>query len=270
MAELPTPGAPVQLLPRPNSDQMLLLSEEAITRIDPETWKPIDTIDLPVKASHMALSGDGRRAFVAAAKKGQCAVIDLEQGKLVTEVGSGRDSVKVGKTAAITAFNVLAILAGGNPIGGESARPTVALTHDDRHLLVLNQRTNDVTILDATDLTVKKKISTGKGSYALLSSQSGEYHYVLADNHLAVIPSADPAATQKYEIKQQGDRLIVFVDENRGELWIPSKSTLEVFHLATGEPKATVEGVPRPSFILTSLEAGLEPTYTVLDTPIFW
>jgi DNA-binding beta-propeller fold protein YncE len=197
----------------------------------------------------MVLSGDGRRAYVAAQEKGRCMVVDLERGRYVTTLDSGRDGVKAGQVVG-KALEWLFFFVDDIPPGPlASARPTVALTGDDRHLLILNRRTDDVTVYDTAELKVKDMIATGSGSRALIASSTGQYHYVLASDHLTVFPDADPATASNHLVRQKG-RLNVFVDEERGELWVPAKSALEIFGLSTGEPKATVEGISRPSFIV--------------------
>jgi len=258
--ELATRGRPTQVLHVPGSDQLLVLSRRAIMRVDRGEWKSLETISLPGQAAQMVLSADGRRGYVAEADKGRCMVVDLERGRFLTVLDSGRDSVKTGQAVGKALEWLLFFVDDLPPAPIASARPTVALTHDDRHLLILNQRTDDVTVYDTAELKVKDKVATGKGSRALISSNSGEYHYVLSNEHLTVFPDADPTSASNHWIRQKG-RLNVFADEQRGELWVPGKSAVEIFELSTGEPKTTVEGIARPSFVVRWPEEASRPQF---------
>ena len=70
---------------------------------------------------------------------------------------------------------------------------------------------------------------------------------MLARRELTVIRDGDPPVADSYELAQTTR---VFYNKPRDEIWFPRKKGFDLFSLSTGEPLTTVDGLPRPLFLL--------------------
>ena len=104
-----------------------------IAIVDPKTAKVVKRISTNRDVSHMvASSPDGKRAWVSSIAGGSVTVIDLAEGKIVTDIPTGK--------------------------GAEG----VAVTPDGREVWVANRGANTLSVIDASSLKVVATIEAGE------------------------------------------------------------------------------------------------------------
>ena len=117
-------------------DGRLLVTAEGtreLAIVDPKTAKVVKRISTNRDVSHMvASSPDGKRAWVSSIAGGSVTVIDLGEGKIVTDIPTGK--------------------------GAEG----VAVTPDGREVWVANRGANTLSVIDATSLKVVATIEAGE------------------------------------------------------------------------------------------------------------
>jgi len=274
-----TAGRPLRIHSVPGSTEILLHSVYALTLIDTETWKVIRTTPLPFDIVQMLKSPDGTRAYLAGGD-GRFSAVDLSTGKLAPTQSSGRKGVKArqaaGRAAATAGIVVLTIVFGAAAIasgdldsvfdmagdlvssaGGRSRvinlradTSVLGLSPDGRRLLVLNRRTNDVTVVDTAEWKILEKIPTGHESQSILPSPDGTQHYVLAGTRLSTIEAGETVAVKSHEIDEQRGTRTIFVLRERNEFWLLGNRGMDVFELDSGELKKSVYNLPRPMLVL--------------------
>jgi YVTN family beta-propeller protein len=178
---------PLFLRVSPNRERLYVVSEKALTSVDlPSLSRLGSSVLKPAGISlatsqtgkstvkELSISRDGKRGYVLYAQSSKLGILDLEAGKLVAEIGTGRGGVKFGKllgAVALTAASYAAGSAGasasGSPVffynvyGVAPANTALVTTLDEKHVYVLNTNSNDVTIVDAETRTVVTKIGVG-------------------------------------------------------------------------------------------------------------
>jgi len=117
-------------------DGRLLVTTEGtreLAVVDPKTAKVVKRISTNRDVSHMvASSPDGKRAWVSSIAGGSVTVIDLAEGKIVTDIPTGK--------------------------GAEG----VAVTPDGREVWVANRSANTLSVIDSASLKVVATIEAGE------------------------------------------------------------------------------------------------------------
>ncbi|MBZ5498670.1 MAG: beta-propeller fold lactonase family protein [Acidobacteriia bacterium] len=119
--------------------------------------------DLYKSPIQMALSGDGRRLFVACENSGEVLVIDTAVRRVVSSMRTGR-----------------------NPFG-------VALSPDESRLYVSNRWDDNVTVFNVGTMEVIGLIPVGDDPHGLVTDETGRYLFVanLGTDDVSVINTAD-------------------------------------------------------------------------------
>ncbi|PYQ15107.1 MAG: hypothetical protein DMF80_10690 [Acidobacteria bacterium] len=154
--------------------------------------------DDPGPAKELALSPDGKRAFVLYEKSSKLLVLDLDKEETVAMVTTGRGGIKFMKTlgaAALTAASYYAADRQASRSGGGlfyydvyqvgRAVTSIVVRPDSRFVYVLNTQSGDVTVADSANGQVVDKLAGGGSGLRLLPG--GKRVAVLASDQLKLI-----------------------------------------------------------------------------------
>ncbi|MFQ5768448.1 MAG: YncE family protein, partial [Acidobacteriota bacterium] len=147
-------------------------TRKALLEVDPDEGRIIRTMDTGQETSHMvAVTPDGRRAFVANIRSGSVTALDLEKGirLAIIPTGSGAEGIAVtpdGREVWVTnrdADTVSVIDTGSlrilKTLPSLSFPIRAKATPDGRHVLVSNARSGEVAVFNADSLEEEHRIS---------------------------------------------------------------------------------------------------------------
>jgi DNA-binding beta-propeller fold protein YncE len=196
--------------------------------------------DDPGPAKELALSPDGKRAFVLYEKSSKLLVLDLDQEDSVAMVTTGRGGIKFMKAlgaAALTAASYYSAQqqAGSGGVffydvyGIGRAVTSVVVRPDSRFVYVLNTQSGDVTAVKADNGEVVEKMAGGGNGLRLFPG--GKRMAVLADDLLKLI---DLDANQKGpELPMNNLRSVMPTPDELGVLAV-TDSEVVLLDAATG------------------------------------
>ncbi len=125
--------------------------QKALIVVDVESGTVVQAVDTAQDVSHMvAMTPDGKRAFVANIGSGSMTAIDLEKGERVANIETGD--------------------------GAEG----ITVTPDGKHVWVTNRAEDTISILDANTLEVVKKVDCG--SFPIRAKATPDGKWVLVTN----------------------------------------------------------------------------------------
>ncbi len=156
-------------------DVVYVVGEKAVTLVDPGTLKPTATIplakgdddlvdddDLPTE---LAVSPDGKRAFIHYGIHHKVVVLDLEAHRAVGSAKTGRGGKKLFGNVMGGMFGIAGFLAAGYSPWAFTAPTMLAVGPDGRFAYAINTQTKDVTVVDGKTADAVEMI--GGGGYAL-------------------------------------------------------------------------------------------------------
>lgn len=136
-----------------------MVGEKAVTLVDPVALKVVggiplakgdkelvDDDDLPTE---MAVSPDGKRAFVLYGVHNKVVVLDLEAKKAVGMTKTGRDGRKLFGNLMGAMYGLAGYWAAGYSPRGFATPLMLAVRPDGRFAYAINSQTKDVTVVDA-------------------------------------------------------------------------------------------------------------------------
>jgi len=158
----------------PGTDTIVVTAEaeRKLLLIDVESGELLDAIDTDQEISHMvAITPDGRRAFVPNIGSGTVSVIDLEERRLIEVVrtGDGAEGVAVHPTRAevwvtnrsddtVTVMDTETLEIEAT-IDCPAFPIRIAFTPDGGNALVSNARTGDVAVIDVQTRSIMERIN---------------------------------------------------------------------------------------------------------------
>jgi len=224
-ATLKVVASPLFLTFAPHHDWLYVMGRRGLSRIDPLAMRAMGEIPLepaganvsaadrpqdrlqivpggmwlassPHLMSELALSGDARRGFVLYEGSNRLSVLDLEGGKVIGSVTTGRGSRKLLKNLGAVALSVGVDYALYGPssdsywhdvwyLSPAPPKTSVAIRPDGRFAYVLNTLTNDVTIVDADTAAVVDKVPATGHTLTLLTG--GTALAVIDEHELTVV-----------------------------------------------------------------------------------
>jgi DNA-binding beta-propeller fold protein YncE len=187
-------------------DVVYVVGEKAVTLVDPGAPKPTGTIPLakgsdPVVddddvPTALAVSADGKRAFIHYGLHNKVVVLDLETNRTVGSTKTGRGGKKLFGNIMGVMYGRLGDLVTG--YGWAFAGPTMlAVRPDGRFAYAINSQTKDVTVVDANTAEAVEKI--GGGGYAL-KILSGGALAVVSGGKLQLVDTAQNVKTAELDL----------------------------------------------------------------------
>lgn len=230
---------------------ILVLSQTTprLTALDSTTHAVRGSLDLDAGAANLAVSPDGRRAYVAHADKSKVAVIDLAgwrrepdfrvpgspfglavsaDGKLYVGNWNGDDVIELDATSG-------AMLRSAR-IGKAPAH--LAITPDQKQLVAVAREANTVVIIDGATFAPRATLAVERAPFALAVSPDGTRAFVanaqagsvsVVDLQKAVVTATTRVGAMPYGVAFTGDgRLALVTNQQSGTVSI----------LGDGQPQA--------------------------------
>lgn len=134
-------------------------------------------ISIPDKSDNAIINDSGDLLYYTQASGSNVGLVDFSKNQFINAEKTGRSDVKFGQfigtflSAALTAPSGVSIY----PTNGlQFSKNFLMLSNNEKWLFALNVKTDDVTIFNATDLSDKKIISTGKKTFQMIQFQNSE------------------------------------------------------------------------------------------------
>ena len=192
----------------PKVRRLYVLADRHITTLSLPELTPVGTVPARsgIAATELTISPDGARALMLN-DGGYVAVVDLEAGKELDSIRTGRTSALLLNTALAAIQTELSKSAGQREAAQKNQSyysyteyslkdpsPSMALRPDGRFAYVLNNQTKDVTIIDPGNATVVEKI--GGAGFDIQFLGAGAVVAILSES---VIRLLDAASNKKLE-----------------------------------------------------------------------
>jgi DNA-binding beta-propeller fold protein YncE len=219
-------------------DVVYVVGEKAVTLVDPGALKATATIplakgndglveddDLPTE---LAVSPDGKRAFIHYGIHNKVVVLDLEANRAVGATKTGRGGKKLFGNLMGGMFGIAGFLAAGYSPWAYTAPAMLAVRPDGRFAYAINVQTKDVTVVDG--ITAETAEMIGGGGYALKILGGGAMAVVSGDK-IQIVDTVRNTKTAELELPElrrlavspdgahavaMARRLVVLID-GRGE-----------------------------------------------------
>ena len=201
------------------------LKADGIAIVDTALRKVIKVLAAGSDPEQFAMSGDGKRLYVANEDVGTMSVVDVDAGKVI-------ERVKVGL----------------EPEG-------VALTPDERWVLVTNESDNSVSVIDTRTLKVHSHVSVGKRPRDIAFSPDGKIAYVSgeldASLYQMTVPAGDPVQ-RVLQLREAAKPMAVVLDAPRNRLYLST---------GRGGTVAVVDmrGAPQTAKLIKEVPVGTRP-----------
>lgn len=169
------------------------LKADGIAIVDTALRKVIKVLAAGSDPEQFAMSGDGKRLYVANEDVGLLSVVDVGAGKVIAKVKVGQE-----------------------PEG-------VALTPDGRWVLVTNESDNSVSVVDTRTLKVARTVTVGKRPRDMAFSPNGEIAYVSGemDASLYRMSVTDDVPVQRLlQLRADARPMAVVLDSSRNRLYL--------------------------------------------------
>jgi DNA-binding beta-propeller fold protein YncE len=176
-------------------DVVYVVGEKAVTLVDPVALKVLATIplkkgddelveddDVPTE---LAVSADGKRAFVLYGVNNKVVVLDLEGKRAVDAAKTGRGGKKLFGNMMGVMFGMAGYLAAGYSPWAYARPSMLAVRPDGRYAYAINSQTKDVTVVDGA--TGKSVGMIGGGGYALEPLEGGHVLVEVSGSELRLI-----------------------------------------------------------------------------------
>ncbi|HEY0941039.1 MAG TPA: cytochrome D1 domain-containing protein [Steroidobacter sp.] len=199
------------------------LKADGIAVVDTALRKVIRVLEAGSDPEQFAMSGDGKRLYVANEDAGTMSVVDVEAAKVVARVKVGLE-----------------------PEG-------VALTPDERWVLVTNESDNSVSVIDTKTLEVKSHVAVGKRPRDIAFTRDGKTAYVSgeldASLYRMTVPAGEPVE-RVLQLREAAKPMAVVLDEPRHRLYLST---------GRGGTVAVVDIQSSPAQLIKEVPAGTRP-----------
>jgi hypothetical protein len=186
---------------------------------------------LPFDTTHHFYNSSGDLLYLKEGSGSEVAVIDVATGELIERSGTGRAGVKFGQFMASVALAGVGANFGYMVYFGIYSNTGFSLNHDEDKLYVINSKTNDVTHFNARDLSDRKAIATGGGTFLVYPGQAdGAPLWVFSNKRINQIND------ERFELEQEieYDSLVGF-DMVTNEFVIKTTDAVVTYDMNTGQ-----------------------------------
>ena len=190
-------------------------------------------------------SSDDSLIYMREGTGSEVAVVDFNQQRVIKDSGTGRQSVKFGQFMATVALGAATgYYTGYVSVSYIYSDTAMLLSRNEQRLYVVNAKTNDVTLFDAKDLSGRKGIATGKGTFGVFQLKSKYYPdekdanvFVLSPRSISYFNHSSLDVVKKIEFK-----IFINFDVEENLLFTIDKlDNLNIHELSTGEKISSIE-----------------------------
>ncbi len=226
-------------------NKFVVASKSSFVLIDVDNSIQSKKISAPFDIATGYFSSDDFLVYLREGTGSEVAVVDFNQQKIIKESGTGRKSVKFGQFMATVALGAATgYYTGYVSISYRYSDTAMLLSQDEQRLYVVNAKTNDVTLFDAKDLSGRKGIATGKGTFGVFQLKSEYYPDVKDSNVFVVSPNSISYFnhTSLDVVKKIEFKSFVNFDADENLLFAKDKQdNINIYELSTGEKITTIE-----------------------------
>lgn len=245
LKEIEVRGKPEGMAMGKDSESVFLFGAGGIEWLDLAGVSETARFKVPFRPSALLLGPDGKRAFVKEERGSEVALLDLEKKRLTGAFKTGRAGAKIGRAITVlsgTSALDVALTTVGLILTTRATLTDMHIDPDGRYLSVINDYTNDVTIIDVEQARVLDKLKTGAGTARLLGTEDGEWLVVLGTGKLSLIDVAKQKKRATIDLGLEYDEAprAPIIREDRNELLALTKTGLVVVSLENGRTKKTV------------------------------
>ncbi len=220
-------------------NRFVVASKSNFVLIDVDNSIQSEKISAPFDIATGYFSSDDSLVYMREGTGSEVAVIDFAQQKVINESGTGRQSVKFGQFMATVALGAATgYYTGYVSVSYIYSDTAMLLSRDERRLYVVNAKTNDVTLFDAKDLSGRKGIATGKGTFGVFQLKKEFYPEEKDSNVFVVSPSSISYFNQKSldVVNKIEFKTFINFDPEENLLFAKDKQdVLNIYKLSTGE-----------------------------------
>jgi DNA-binding beta-propeller fold protein YncE len=251
-ATLPVAANP-RLLKR-EREVVYVVGEKAVTLVDPVALQVTASIPLAQgnerlvddddRPTELAVSPDGKRAFVLYGVHNKLVVLDLEAKRAVGSTKTGRGGKKLFGNLMGGMFGMAGFLAAGYSPWAFGAPSMLVVRPDGRYGYAINSQTKDVTVVDGA--TGKSVEIIGGGGHALELLEGGQVVVVVSGSELRLI---DAERNVKAEEIPMPDLRGLWRSPDRSLAVALAKQVVLVLDGTTGKPLARLTDFVGPDVI---------------------
>lgn len=202
---------------------------------------------LGIHPTSATLNATGTLAYLKQDLTSKVAVVDLQRDQAVEVSRAGSMMKKIGYGSAAVALSVgVASISGGFAPMFYPPPPDTSMQSDtqERFLYVINNQTNDVTVLDARSLKREKLINVKK-PLLLARQRNGESIWAFGKDEIVLI---DPNGNREELRLSEG--VFAGYEEEMGRAYFANESGLRVVDTATGKVTHKVEALPNAYLVV--------------------
>ena len=195
----------------------------------------ITAIESPFDINSAIFSQDSKQIYILEGFGSEVAILDFNSKKLTARTSTGRVGVKIAKIfAATTTFG----LYNGYYSFLLDQSYLMAIDRKYKTLYVANDKTNDVTILNATDFSKKNIVATGNDTLSVFRLNK-KYFPQAKDGNIIVLSlnkiSYFNSENTNQPYNQFEFREIVAIDSEENFIFVKKKKNIAVYQLSTGQ-----------------------------------
>lgn len=211
-------------------NKLLIMGSGDVATIDLDSPDIYSVTDLPFDTVNSFYNSTGELLYLKEGSGSEVAVIDIKNGKLIERSGTGRKGVKFGQFMASVALAGVGANFGYFVYFAKYSNTGFTLNHQEDKLYVINSKTNDVTHLNAHDLSDRKAIATGGGTFLVHQGKATDAPlWVFSNKHINQINDST------FElVKEIAYESIIGFDMEEDYFIIRSENYIEKYDMSTG------------------------------------
>ena len=168
----------------------------------------------------------------------------FDQQKIINSSGVGRKSVKFGQFMATVALGAVSgYYTGYISVSYRFSDTAMLLSGNQERLYVVNSKTNDVTLFNARDLSGRKGVATGNGTFGVFQLKDNDSVvdnngnvFVLSPNSVSYFNPSSLDAVGKVEYKT----FVSFDAEENLLFTKDEEENINIYQLNTGNKQALI------------------------------
>jgi YVTN family beta-propeller protein len=169
------------------------LKADGIAVVDTSSQQVVKVLQAGSDPEQFALSGDGKRLFVANEDSAQTSVVDIDSGAVIARV----------------------------PVGEEPEG--VAVTPNGRWVLVTNESTNSVSVIDASNYKVVRSVPVGKRPRDIAFTPDSSVAYVSGEFDASLyrigVPGGEPVE-RVLQLRKEARPMAVILDARSKRIYL--------------------------------------------------
>ncbi|KAA3642129.1 MAG: hypothetical protein DWP95_05600 [Proteobacteria bacterium] len=229
---------PQKLLLDNQEQQLLILGKSDLTVVSLRNPSQAKLTDLPFDVGDVVFNESGSHLYLKEGAGSEVALIDVASGEKLARTGTGRPGVKFGQFMASAALLGVGLNSGYVYFAASFSRTGMILNHAQNRLFVINSKTNDVTLLNADDLSGREAIATGGGTYMVyqLAHESAPI-MVLSQEKINWINGVTGSLISEFEFD-----VLSGIHFDHGLIFVSDDEQTRVFSMKTSELVVTLPG----------------------------